>query len=384
MIAAPPFFESLRRRITALGGLFNAHLHLDRAGTLDETQRLLSGNQTTDFSHISLSKKHSIIPTIHGSSCYDPEVLEARACHYLDLLQAAGTTRADTVVDVTADRVGLNALECFQTLKAQRQGLLDLRVGAYSPLGFRNDEPGRWELLTAGAETADFIGALPERDDQKDYPRHIGFENSCRRLLQLSARLNKPIHIHTDQQNHPYEGASECVVRIVRELGLAANSMAEPQIWLVHVISPSTYNEKRFRRLLEDIVDLNLGVICCPSAAISMRQIRSLNTPAYNSIARVLDLLAAGVQVRVGSDNICDITSPAGTTDLVWELFVLCNAMRYYDLETLAKLGAGKPMDPEELVRLRHHLAEDAKEVGRIASKHLAPDPVKSVSGTLS
>lgn len=38
----PPFFSDLRQRILDPGGLFNAHLHLDRAGTLEETLRLLS------------------------------------------------------------------------------------------------------------------------------------------------------------------------------------------------------------------------------------------------------------------------------------------------------------------------------------------------------
>ena len=34
------------------------------------------------------------------------------------------------------------------------------------------------------------------------------------------------------------------------------------------------------------------GVICCPGAAISMRQYRPLMSPTFNSIARVLELLA--------------------------------------------------------------------------------------------
>lgn len=369
----PPFFHDLRQRIFELGGLFNAHLHLDRAGTLEETLRQLSLDEAGGFSHLSLSRKHSIIPAIHDSSCYDEGNLEERVSCYLDLMQAVGTTRADTVVDVTADRVGLSALECLQSIKERRKNQIDLRVGAYSPLGFRNDEPKRWELLVQAVETADFIGSLPERDDREDYPAHIGFDDHCRRVLQLCGQTSKPIHIHADQKNHPFEGASERVLRIVRELDLTTPHAEEPRIWLVHVISPSTYDEMRFRRLVDDFVELNIGVICCPSAAISMRQIRPLLTPTGNSIARVLDFLAAGVPVRVGSDNIGDITSPAGTTDLLWELFLLCNAMRYYDPGILAKLGAGKPLDPDEVDRLRFHLLENDKEMNRIAAKY--PDP---------
>ena len=91
------------------GGYFNAHLHLDRAGTYDATLKLLGlGNDSA--SHLSLSKKHSIIPLVHASDCYEPRQLEQRVQGFVDLLVANGTTRADTVVDVTADRVGLTAL----------------------------------------------------------------------------------------------------------------------------------------------------------------------------------------------------------------------------------------------------------------------------------
>jgi hypothetical protein len=65
----------------------------------------------------------------------------------------------------------------------------------------------------------------------------------------------------------------------------------------------------------------------------------------------------------VGSDNICDITSPAGTTDLAMELFVLANTIRFYDLEILAKLGAGLAPDAADRGRIIDHLERDAAEV---------------------
>jgi cytosine/creatinine deaminase len=360
------FFTALRRRIAALGGLCNAHLHLDRAGTLDDTITLLSavGADTADSSSLSLSTKHAIIPAVHASPCYDPPRLRARIARYLDLLVAAGTTRADTVIDTTTDRVGLSALETCLDLQAAYRGRLDLRVGAYSPLGFTDAEPARWSLLEEGARMADFIGGLPERDDRARYPDHIGFDESCRRLLTLAAELAKPLHLHVDQKNLAIEDGTERVVRAAATVGLpTAVRGAEPNVWLVHAISPSAYDEPRFRALVGGIAASRMGVICCPSAAISMRQLRPLHAPTHNSVARVLEFLAAGIPVRVGSDNICDITSPAGTTDLVQELFVLANALRFYDLEILAKLGAGHPLDAADRGRVVDHLERDAKEV---------------------
>ncbi len=364
------FFSTLRTRIVELGGICNAHLHLDRAGTLDETLCLLGapdGSGPTDRSALSLAAKHAIIPLIHASGCYDRSQLAERVTGFLELLIAAGTTRADTLVDTTTDGVGLSALEIFLELKAAYRGRLDLRVGAYSPLGFKDAEPDRWTLLEEGASIADFIGGLPERDDCTAYPDHIGYDESCRRLLMLSGELGKPLHLHVDQKNLATEDGTERALRVAADLGLpAVNLDDEPAVWLVHAISPSAYDEPRFRDLVNAIAAHGMGVICCPSAAISMRQFRPVTAPTHNSIARVLEMLAAGIPVRVGSDNVCDITSPAGTTDLVQELFVLANTIRFYDLEILAKLGAGCTLDTADRDRIIGHLACDAAELSRM------------------
>jgi cytosine/adenosine deaminase-related metal-dependent hydrolase len=158
----------------------------------------------------------------------------------------------------------------------------------------------------------------------------------------------------------------------VRELGLGRPREEEPQIWLVHVISPSAYDDTRFSSVINALVELNIGVICCPSAAISMRQIRHFAAPTHNSIARVIEMLAAGVHVRVGSDNVCDITSPAGTIDLIDEIFVLANAIRYYDLDIMASLAAGRRLNAQDQARLAAHLRHDREEVERTVMTYQA------------
>ncbi len=372
-----PFFETLDAKIQAYGGAFNAHLHIDRAGTYDETVRLLQERGVRDGANSTLAGKHSMIPMIHASHLYDPKSLIERVSLFLDAMIEVGTVRADSVVDVTTDRVGTTALDTLLELSSRYAGRIDFRLGAYSPLGFRDDEPARWALVEGAVERAHFMGILPERDDRGDYPDHIGFAECCRRSLVLAARHGKDLHIHVDQANHPNEGGGEVVARLVSELGLGRKPGTTPFVWLIHLISPSTYPEPRFRALAEDLAELGIGVICCPSAAISMRQLRPLMSPAYNCIARVLDLMDAGVQVRIGSDNVCDITSPMGTPDLLEEIFVLANAMRIYDTGILARIAVGQPLDDAERVRLRKHLEEDAAAVAQLMDKHAKPRPTE-------
>jgi cytosine/adenosine deaminase-related metal-dependent hydrolase len=365
------FYQRLRAQIRALGGMHNAHLHLDRAGTLDE--KYLAGVQfrILDTSSASLHRKHSLINDIHAGPAFDRDDLVARVNEHLDLMQQVDTTRADTMVDVTLDRVGMSALETLMRIKRERTGRIEFMVGAYSPFGFVDAEPARWDLMVEGARAADFIGCLPEADDTADYPDHIGFREHLRRMLGLARELGKMVHVHTDQRNEPSEHGTEDLIAAVRDFGAPVAPDGEPTVWAVHMISPSTYDEARFQRLVAGLVECNIGVICCPSAALGMRQYRPMLTPTYNSIPRVLELVAAGVRVRLGSDNIADICSPSTTANLLDEVFVLSAALRFYQPAILAKLAAGKPLDAAERAIVKDHLDSNEREIARgLARQH--------------
>ncbi len=360
-----PFYRQLAEEVRALGGYWNAHIHLDRAGTMAERYWSATGLRVTDTSFISLHEKHRLIYAVHQGPAYEVADLRARAEEHLEVMVGVGTRRVDTLSDVTADRVGLTALETLLQVKSEWADRIDLRVAAYSPLGFPLNEPQRWELFLEGAARADFISALPEADELSEYPSHMGFEEHCRRMLAVSADLGKMIHVHTDQRNEPGECGTERLLQVMRQEGHTRPASGEPLVWAVHMVSPSTYDEARFEKLVEDMLDLGVGLISCPSAAIGMRQLRSVVTPTYNSIPRVLELVSAGVPVRLGSDNISDMCSPSTTADLTDEVFTLSAAIRYYDPVLLARLAAG--VEPTEAMRktVRGHLARNTAEISK-------------------
>ena len=353
------FYDELRDRIAHYGGIHNAHLHLDRAGTLDERYMEEIGHRILESSHISLSKKHSLIATLHAGPAYNQEDLQLRINTCLDIMVACNTSRADTLVDVTPDRVGLSALRLIKEIRNARKSDIELRIGAYTPSGFLDSEPERWDVFIEGAMEADFVAALPEADDKDDYPNHIGFEEHCQRLLSIAHDKQCMIHVHTDQRNEPGERGTERLVEFLDQSGSVQVEKGEPLIWVVHMISPSTYEDSRFERLVDGLLRHNIGVICCPSAAIGMRQLRPMMTPTYNSIPRVLELLAAGVEVRLASDNIADICSPSTTANLTDEIFVLSAAVRFYHIDILAKLAAGCSLTDQDRDYIRDHLEKN-------------------------
>lgn len=360
------FYKQLEKRIQALGGLFNAHLHLDRAGTLDDYYWGGSDINVSELSSVTLTQKHAMIPTLHAGPAYQTSDLKRRVNEYLDTMVSVNTFRADTVVDVTTDGVGLSAIKALHQIKRERTHEIDLKLGAYSPLGYTDQEPERWDLLVESLQYADFIGSLPEADDTGNYPSHIGFQENCRRMLLLGKETGMEIHAHVDQRNEPSENGTELLIKAVQEIGSPSSSNGEPTVWAIHVISPSTYDETRFEHLIAQLLELNIGVISCPSAALGMRQLRPLMSPTYNCIARILEMVAAGVHVRIGSDNMADICSPGTTADLVDEVFILSAALRFYNVDILARIAAGQLLSAEERSYVVKHLATNVLETDKV------------------
>jgi hypothetical protein len=72
-----PYFVRLREEIARLGGMFNAHLHLDRAGTLDDRYLDVAKVKVLENSHISLQKKHHLINAIHAGPAYQADDLSS-------------------------------------------------------------------------------------------------------------------------------------------------------------------------------------------------------------------------------------------------------------------------------------------------------------------
>jgi len=318
-----PFLQKLKSKISDNGGLFNAHMHLDRAGT----------SYCIQEKHFeTLNEKHARISDLHGLREYEEANIVKRIEPYARYIESIGTTRADTFVDVSS-KIGLSAIRAMRQIK--REVAFDLRIGAYSPMGFRCGDQEFMRIFRDAVEQSDFIGCLPERDEAADYPDHIGFEAHCETMLNMGAEFGIPVHIHADQKNIPGEYGVQRVLNVVESV-----ATLPPEVWIIHAISLSAEGDSFFYRACERLVASKIGIICCPSAALSMVQHRGYLSPTHNSIARVLDLCRAGVDVRIGCDNIADIFLPATSPDMIFEILTLANAVRCYDVDLLARLAS--------------------------------------------
>ena len=153
--------------------------------------------------------------------------------------------------------------------------------------------------------------------------------------MKIAREQNKRLDVHVDQENNPFENETEMLARKTIEHGL------EGRVAAIHAISVSAKPAIEQDRIVRLLRDAGVSVICCPSAALSMKQL-DMQGPLHNSIAPVPKLLDAGVPVYLGVDNVYDLFMPLVDGDLWFEARLLMEACRFYDIDRVAKLVADK------------------------------------------
>jgi cytosine/creatinine deaminase len=115
----------------------------------------------------------------------------------------------------------------------------------------------------------------------------------------------------------------------------------EGRVKAVHAISLAAKPVPEQERIIKLMKEAGVSVICCPSAAISMRQL-DMNGPLHNSIAPVNRLLEFGVPVYMGVDNVYDLFMPFVDGDLWFECRMLMEACRLYDIKKVAEIACDR------------------------------------------
>lgn len=364
------FEREILEQVQQLGGFYNAHAHLDRAGTLDPVYLAHIGTTPLEASSFPLSVKQDLVGDLHKGLAYTEKDLRERMSREIERQIAFGTTRLDTNIDATPDlpRGGLLAIEVALELKKKYADKITIRIAPTPIFGFKEGE-SRWEVFREAAKMCDFLSGLPEKDDysgQLDRKGKVGFKRAIRLVMELGCELGKEVQFHLDQANDPREHGTEDLLEGLDWLDQPKITGGGPSVWIIHMISPSAYPEERFRRVLEGLARHRVGVVVCPSAALSMRQYRPLFSPTHNSLARVLELVKAKIPIRMGTDNICDVFVPQSDGDMLTEIEIASNAVRLATPSIWAKLACGVSPNNVDIANVGRVLHEDRKAYLRI------------------
>lgn len=305
------FFQLVER----LGGFACHHAHFDKA--------FLISLENLKLGQVSMQKKWGLYKYLKENYTY--EDLIDRIYRGVQTMIDQGATYCKTFVDADST-VKLLPVRAALEVKARVQNEIELDI-ATQPLQGVLDRESRKYFIRA-SEMADCVGGLPSRD-RPEPEKHLDF------IMSLARDLNKTLDVHVDQENNPDESETELLAVKTMEHGL------EGRVRAVHAISVAAKHIREQNRIIDLIKQAGLGVVVCPSAALSMIQLHK-DAPLHNSIAPVPKLVEAGIPVYLGADNIADIFMPFVDGNLWTECRVLMEACRYYDIEVVARIACNR------------------------------------------
>lgn len=302
----PLLKHSILNKIKQNGGWVNAHAHFDRAYTVHP--------QNLKEAHELMEKKWTLVDELKRTST--EEEYFARIEKSVQTMIAQGVTVCATFIDV--DPIAeLRAIHAAVAIKKKYTGQIRLVLMNQVQKGLA------W--AQKAIEYVDIIGATPS----KDRPHA---DKQLDTILQWAKETGKMAHVHIDQENNPNEHDTELLARKTIEYGM------EGRVVAVHAISVGAQPAKKRKEIYKRIKAAGLIVVCSPSAALSMKPL-DFTAPIHNSIVPVPELLAAGIHVGLGTDNISDIFQPFVDGDMYTELRVLAEACRFYDIDALVEIA---------------------------------------------
>ena len=295
------------------GGFVNCHGHFDKAFYITK-----EGLDTSMKLH--MKEKWNLSDQIKRNST--KEQIEERIRTALDIMIKQGVKTTSSFVDAY-EAVGHKAIDAALKVKEEYKDKIKFVI-ATQPLGGLINPEARnlYEAITA---KADIAGGLPSKDRPND-------DQNLDILFSIAKNLNKPIHVHIDQENDTTEKDTEKLIKATIKHGYQGRVVA------LHVISVSAQPREYRAKIYQKMKDAGIYVVTCPAAGLSMRPPEQVSV-THSSIANVAEMIEAGLTVGIGVDNIHDYYQPFIDGDLWTELRLLQESCRYYNFEELVKIA---------------------------------------------
>lgn len=305
--------QQILKKIKSKGGFVNCHGHFDKAFYI--TKEGLADSM------LDMEQKWLMSDDIKRSSTQ--EDIENRIRQVLEIMMEQGLQVCSSFVDAY-DVVDHRAIDAALKVKEEYKDKIEFLI-ATQPLGGLVDKTSR-DLFEEISAKANIVGGLPSKDRPND-------KKSFDYLFGIAKNLNKPLHVHIDQENNPNERDTEILLDYVEKYGYQGKTVA------VHALSVSAQDKKYRKNVYKRMADNGVGVVVCPSAGLGMKQLDQFRAPIHNSLANVTEMLDYGVVVGLGVDNIYDFYQPFVDGDMWVELRMLQEACRFYDFDKLIEIA---------------------------------------------
>lgn len=276
---------------TVLPGFVDPHVHLDKC-LLGEVMRPNESGTLQEAIEITNEFKRN----------YDPEEIAERATRVIEEAVRNGTTRIRVFVDVGTIG-GLRPFEGLMLTKERVAGLADIEIVAFPQEGIVRD-PGASDLLGDALEAgADVVGGLPWYEfTDADMREHI---DTC---FDLAQRFGRPIHMLVDDTDDPNSRSLEYLaVKTIR-------SEVPGPVSASHCGALAAYDDTYAAKVIDMVRQADVNIVSNAHISLMLAG-RGDHQPVRRGITRVRELLAAGVNVASGQDDVHDPYYPFGKPD---------------------------------------------------------------------
>ena len=231
------------------------------------------------------------------------QAIVERALRYCDWAVAKGLLAIRSHVD-TSDP-SLMAVQALLDVKRQVAPYLDLQLVAFPQDCVLRIPGGLDNVRRAIALGVDVVGGIPhfERTMQDGAA-------SVRLLCELAAERGVPVDMHCDESDDPLSRHVETLACETMRLGL------QGQVTGSHLTSMHSMDNYYVSKLIGLMAEAQLNVVSNPCVNITL-QGRFDSYPKRRGLTRVPELMAAGLTVALGQDDMLDPWYSLGSADML-------------------------------------------------------------------
>ncbi|MFF4265161.1 cytosine deaminase [Streptomyces virginiae] len=281
--------------VEAHGGLLTPpfvepHIHLDTALTVGEPRPNASGTLWEGIACWSERKR-----------TLTREDVIARATEVLRWQAAHGVLHVRTHCDITDP--DLTALEALLEVRDRVRDFMTLQIVAFPQEGTVSFPGGEGLLREAVARGADVVGAIPHFEDT----REDGLA-SLHTAFALAEEHGLRVDAHCDEIDDEQSRFVELLATLALRSGLRGRATAS------HTTAMGSYNGAYSFKLQRLLARSGINLVSNPFANLGL-QGRFDAYPKRRGLTQVKEMLAAGVNVAFGHDDVMDPWNALGTAD---------------------------------------------------------------------
>ena len=267
------------------------HIHLDKNNVLDEMPdaKVVTLQDAIDIQAI--AKKN-----------YSVERIVKRGSDVVNRAIVNGTLNIRSHIDLD-DVAGIVTYDGVAALKEKYKGVCDIQIVAFPQVGLIKCPMAKELMEEAMKRGADVVGGMPANENSPDDSReHVKF------CFDLAEKYDADVDMHVEETDDTFYRTLEMVADEALKRGYIGRVTAG------HTCALAAYDDHYASYVIEKVAKAGMRTITNPPTNLVLEG-RNDKQPIRRGITRVKELLAAGVTVCFGQDNLNDTFYPFGAAN---------------------------------------------------------------------